>query len=85
MVPFAWLTSSLLLILFSDGHGFSGRGWTLIPASSHPNLDPAFSALRLEEEAEDFASTVNVEEGKKKFQKEIEGLTQQYLREGSCL
>ena len=54
MVPFCLAHQlPLLLVLFSNGHGFSGaQGWdSLIPASSHPNLDPAFSALRLEEEA----------------------------------
>ena len=79
---FAWLTSSpcclfySLMVVASQGHG---AGTPLSPPPLIPPWTLPFQLSDSKKKLQDFASTVEfLEEGKKKFQKEIEGLTQQY-------
>lgn len=79
---FAWLTSSpccwfyLVMVMASQGRR---AGTPLSPPPLTPTWTLPFQLSDSKKKLQDFASTVELlEEGKKKFQKEIEGLTQQY-------
>ena len=64
------------MVVASQGHG---AGAPLSPPPLIPPWTLPFQLSDSKKKLQDFASTVEfLEEGKKKFQKEIEGLTQQY-------